>query len=192
MNDGYIKYNCDWIQDNLDFPMFDKLNKLRQLLYFKKLIGCKDNVGYGNISIRKKDGFIITGSTTGCLEILNKNHYTKVTKYDFNKNYLQCYGPIKASSESLSHAAVYDTDENAKCVIHIHNLKLWEQLLNKMPTTSKDAEYGSPKMAKEIIMLVKTSKEKIIIMQGHKEGIIVFGDDLLEAANLIFNYCDNT
>ena len=137
MDEGYIKFNCEWVKSKLNFDI-SIMNHWRDNLFDLKLIGAYDNgIGYGNISVRTDDGFVISGSTTGNLRKLNIGHYSKVIAYDFNKNFLKCVGPIKASSESMSHAAVYESNPKINAVIHVHNLDLWTKLLNKVPTTSK-------------------------------------------------------
>ena len=101
---------------------------------------------------------------------------------------MECHGPVKASSESLTHAAVY-ADSKVNAVIHVHNLKLWNYLKNKVPATS--AEYGTPEMAYEVIRLFKetdVSTRNIFIMLGHIEGVVAFGRDLDEAGNMIIKF----
>jgi hypothetical protein len=178
MVDGYIKFKCNWIKsDPLLSEKIHELNKWRKILFNRGLIGSSDGIGYGNLSIRANK-FIITGSQTGLLSELNENHYTEVTDYNFKENSLTCKGPIKASSESLTHAAVYEsTDFNS--VIHIHNLDLWNKLIDKYPTTH--AEYGTPALAYEIMKL----KSNLIVMGGHKAGIITCRKDVKEAAESI-------
>ena len=54
-----------------------------------------------------------------------------------------------------------------------------------MPTTSRLVEYGTPEMALEISKIMKlpeTLNERVIVMGGHKEGIIGFGRTVEEAA----------
>jgi ribulose-5-phosphate 4-epimerase/fuculose-1-phosphate aldolase len=85
----------------------------------------KDGIGYGNISTRfQKNKFIITGSATGSLTKLTTNHYTLVTDYDINRNTLTTIGPIKASSESLTQAIIYESQKSVKAVMHVHHLEL--------------------------------------------------------------------
>ena len=170
-----IKFNCDWIKTEITYDITE-INKYRSLLYKKKLIGF-NNIGYGNISIRTENGFLISGSTTGKFPILTIEHYTEVIELDFEKNYIICRGPIKASSESLSHAALY-TNPKVNAVIHIHNLELWNKLIDKVPTTSENSEYGTPELAYEIM---KLKSENIIAMGGHKEGILTFGNKFKDA-----------
>ncbi len=192
MDEGYIKFKCNWIKSKpISLNKLLEINKWRAKLYNLKLVGAYNNgIGFGNISIRFKDNtFIISGSTTGNLKKLNENHYTLVNNYDLEKNNLTCKGPIKASSESLSHAVIYEySDINA--VIHIHNINMWEKLIDKVPTTNKDVSYGTPEMANEVKRLFKESNvslERIIVMGGHKEGIISFGKTLDEAGNIILS-----
>jgi ribulose-5-phosphate 4-epimerase/fuculose-1-phosphate aldolase len=190
---GYVKYQCNWIKSEpVDNKLIEEINFWRSKLHKLGLIGAYPNgIGFGNISIRL-DGkvFLITGTATGHLETLTVNHFTKVTAYHFKQNKLTCEGPIQASAESLSHAAVYEADKSANAVIHIHNKPLWLQLLNKIPTTSPTVEYGTPQMALEIHRLFKETElheRKILVMAGHEEGIIAFGKNLNEAGEIIMN-----
>ena len=131
MDEGYIKFNCKWIKDKpiLTANKLFEINKWRDKLYKLGLIGAYDNgIGFGNISIRfKKNTFIITGSATGNLHVMNENHYVLVNKYNLAKNSLTCKGPIKASSESLSHAIIYECSSDTNAVIHIHNIHIWKK-----------------------------------------------------------------
>jgi ribulose-5-phosphate 4-epimerase/fuculose-1-phosphate aldolase len=191
MTEGYIKFNCNWIKQEFNEDITE-INKWRNKLYSLNLIGAYENgIGFGNISIREVNNFIITGSKTGGIENLTNNHFTKVTNWYFNKNNLTCEGPIEASSESLTHAAIYTSNSNINAVIHVHNLNLWEKLINKIPTTDEKAEFGTPEMAYEIMKLFRenqVTKKRILIMGGHKEGIISFGKNLEEAGNVLLDY----
>lgn len=191
---GSIKFQCDWIRtEPVDERMITEINRWRNILFNHKLIGVYPNgIGYGNISIRLNDQeFLISGTSTGHLEKLSTNHYSTVTTYNFSENTLTCKGPIKASAESLTHAAVYEMDQHIQAIIHIHNKQIWDKLLNRIPTTSASVEYGTPQMALEIKKLFSTTnllEHKILVMGGHEEGIIAFGKDLEEAGNLILQF----
>lgn len=220
--EGYVKFNCEWAKEKpLPLKKLKEINELRNKLFKLGLIGAyPDGVGFGNISIRQGNlmhfiitgtatllsgiiqppsrsnlmYFIITGTATGGIANLNEQHYTTVTDFDFERNWLRCSGPIKASSESLTHAAIYQCDKSVNAVIHVHNLALWKKLLRKVPTTKKEAEYGTPEMAKEIIRLFKETDvrgQKILVMAGHREGVISFGRDLKEAGKILLKYFKN-
>jgi L-ribulose-5-phosphate 4-epimerase len=191
MGEGNIKFNCLLCDESagLSDENYFLLNKWRNKLYHLGLIGCyPGNIGYGNISIRSGSGFIITGSATGCSENLLKDHYVRVDHYDFLTNEIHCSGKIKASAESLTHAAVYEARPEVMAVIHIHNLDLWDKYKGLMPTSPENAEYGTPEIALAVRSLCLNDKitgNEVIIMGGHKEGIIAFGSDLDVAGNKV-------
>ncbi|NOX71196.1 MAG: class II aldolase/adducin family protein [Candidatus Micrarchaeota archaeon] len=194
-NDGYIKFNIKWIKAKpLPESVIRELNKWRRKLFDAGLIGMYESgIGFGNISMRipGTNEFIISGSATGGIENLTAEHYARVTEVDHEKNSLVCVGPIKASSESMTHAAVYDSDHSVNAVIHVHNLRMWKMLLDRVPTTSKEATYGTPEMAEEVMRLFKESdvkEKKIFVMGGHEEGLMTFGKDLDEAGSVMLRY----
>lgn len=196
---GYIKYNCRWTRSGpLPESEIEILNRWRAKLHGLGLIGAsKQNIGYGNISRRIGDStqFIVTGSNTGHLPVLDGRHYARVLSFDFRNNTLSCQGPIQASSESLTHAAIYSTVPEIKGVIHVHSLSLWQSLIDKLPATSRDVEYGTPEMAAEMVRVLKEGKARelgIVIMGGHQEGIVTFGKNLDEAGEILLRYiCSN-
>jgi ribulose-5-phosphate 4-epimerase/fuculose-1-phosphate aldolase len=191
MSEGYIKFNCLLREESscLSDEDYHILNKWRNKLYNMGLIGCyPGDIGFGNISIRSGAGFIITGSATGCRKELTKDDYTKVDRYNFGTNEINCTGKIKASSESLTHAAVYEARPEAMAVIHIHSIVLWERYKGIMPTSPDTAEYGTPEIALAVRNLCLNDQikgDEAIIMGGHREGIIAFGSDLDSAGEKV-------
>lgn len=192
MTEGYIKFQCDWAKEEILIPdpILQSLDKERSRLYELNLIGMyPDGIGFGNISVRTEENtFIITGSATGQFAQLERYHYALVSAYSFTGNSISCKGQTKASAESLTHAAVYEALPEVGAVVHVHCLWLWEKLLNQYPTTSGEIEYGTPEMAfavKSLAVEMKDSEEKIIVMGGHREGILAFGKDLEEATTQI-------
>ncbi len=191
--EGVIKFNCNWINAApLNIDLIKELDGWRNKLYNLGLIGENaDGIGYGNISRRfNEQTFIISGSGTGKIKTLTPEHYTEVTSYDLEKNALTTIGPIKASSESLTHAAIYQQDKNINGVMHVHHFGLWKKMLHIYPTTNGNIEYGTPAMAMEIERMFTSTAiadQKIFVMAGHEEGIVSFGKDLDEAGNILLN-----
>jgi ribulose-5-phosphate 4-epimerase/fuculose-1-phosphate aldolase len=184
----YIKFTCEQAATEItSFGRLAELNAYRRKLLQLRLIGVDANgIGFGNLSIR--DGttknFYITGSATGGKPQLTLADCARVVAYDFEKNWLRYEGSAIPSSESLTHAAVYESDAKAGSVIHCHNSKLWAALLNKAPTSSKAVDYGSPAMTYEVTRLFKLAdlrSRKILVTAGHEAGIVAFGKDLEEA-----------
>ena len=124
---------------------------------------------------------------------MNESHYTLVENYDIKNNRLRCRGPLKASSESLTHAAVHVLLPGTACVIHVHNSKIWQKYKGVLPTTPESAEYGSPEIAIEIQRTICSNGHKpqgIIIMGGHEDGIIAYGESAYIAEKLLMNLFD--
>ncbi len=192
--EGIIKFQCDWKKTK---PFSDtktvELIRFRQLLFKKKWIGCyPDGIGYGNLSCRKSaNTFYISGSATGDVESFGDRHISIVTEFELQENQLKCMGPVKASSESLSHAVIYQSLPEVQAVIHIHNGRLWKNNLFKAPTTPKSIPYGTPQMAEEIKTHL-ASNQGVIIMGGHEEGIIAYGPDFTTSYSLLEELDSNT
>ena len=186
MIDGVIKYSIE--HQTVDTPLFsgyEQLETLRTRLFTLGLIGEKDGIGYGNLSMRDKNSkpFFITATQTGRKQTLSREYYTYISNYDFSTFKVISKGTQKPSSEALSHAMIYAIDERIATVIHIHSLALWKfmQEKNNLATT---AEYGTAEMVEEIAELYTNLDpmiNNVFVMKGHEEGIITFGRNVEEA-----------
>ena len=194
IDEGYIKYRCDWDEaPALTGQLVAELNDWRNRLYDAGLVGYYEEhgVGYGNLSIRDGDGFIISGTQTGHIARTDRTHYARVTDCDIDDNRVSCEGPLQASSEALTHAAIYALDSAIGAVVHVHDNALWRRLMNKVPTTSPEVSFGTPEMAREFARLYRETafpRERIAVMAGHEEGLVTFGDDIVDAAKRILEY----
>ena len=184
----YVKFTYNLARaDIAPFNALVELNACRRKLLQLRLVGLDSNgIGFGNLSVR--DGatknFYITGSATGGLPKLSLADCVRVVDCDFKKNWLQYEGTAIPSSESFTHAAIYESDPSTLAVIHCHDLDLWRTLFDRAPTTSDTVPYGTPQMAYEIMRLFRESdvrKNQIFVMGGHEAGIVSFGKDLEEA-----------
>jgi len=188
MDEGYIKYQCNWIKSDAIQPQqIEEINKWRTTLFDEGYIGMYENgIGFGNISIRVNENlFLVSGSATGGIRHLSAADYALVTDYDFALNQLTCKGMTMASSESLTHAAIYNCSKETTAVIHVHHKEKWRRLLQQAATTNTSIPYGTPEMAyaiQDLILKNKIGAHKIIAMGGHEEGLIAFGKTLEEAA----------
>lgn len=195
IDEGYIKFDIDWHRSApLECPEIDELNRWREPLYAAGLIGHYDDlgIGYGNISVRRGSGgdFVISGTQTGHVRDTGAEHYALVSDFDLNRNRLVCRGPVKASSESLTHAALYASDADIHAVVHVHDKRLWTESRGKLPTTPPDVEYGTPAMARALMRLCEDEAFRqtgIAVMAGHEGGLIAVGGTLREAATRILD-----
>lgn len=194
--EGFVKFNCHWSQSGpvISDEQFEIINYWREVLFNMDLIGAYENgVAFGNISLRTGSGnqFIVTGSATGEIPELEPGHYVKVSSFNIDDNAVQCVGPLKASSESLTHAAIYMSDPGTNAVVHVHCIELWNELIHKVPTTNPSMDYGTTGLAKDILRLFRESdvfEKRIIIMAGDRAGILTFGHDMDEAVNVLMEY----
>ncbi|MCE7933746.1 MAG: class II aldolase/adducin family protein [Chlorobi bacterium CHB2] len=189
-DEGYIKYRAQW---TLAAPVAPELVAglihWRTKLFDAGLIGAyPDGIGYGNLSIRWGKEFIITGTQTGTIRQIGPEHLAIVTQVDIPGNFLACSGPVQASSEAMTHAAIYRCDPSIQAVAHAHCRTRWARLLHTIPTTDASVPYGTPQMALEFQRLFRTENlgaTRIAAMAGHEEGLISFGATIQEAAELL-------
>lgn len=190
IDEGYVKYISDWtVGPAPDEAAVRLLERWRRPLYDAGLVGHYDqyNVGFGNISIRAplSGQFIITGTQTGKNRTTTGEHYALVTNADISGNRITCVGPVQASSEAMTHAAIYRLSERINAVVHVHSLALWNEFMNRLPTTRAEVAYGTPEMAAEFSRLWRDSDFAecgLAVMAGHDEGIVSIGATLEEAA----------
>lgn len=173
-----------------------ELDTWRTWMISRALIGeietPQGRVGYGNISCRRPEGFAITGSQTGHLPNLSPADYALVTDCRPEENLVVSRGPIRPSSESLTHAVLYQLDEKICWVMHAHTAPIWqaaEQL--GLPQTAPDVPYGTPAMAAETMRLFTETavrQQGIFAMAGHEDGIVSFGETAKQAAEVLDRY----
>lgn len=195
IDEGYIKFDSHWRKTGaLEHPEIESLNRWRRPLYDASLIGYdeKHGVGFGNLSVRAVgDGsFIISGSQTGHLRDTGPEHYAVVEDYDLDENRVYCYGACEASSESLTHAAIYGLDAGIGAVVHVHSGKLWSALRNTAATTDPAVAFGTPAMAREFVRLWRDTDLRdsgLAVMAGHESGLVSIGSDLREATERILD-----
>lgn len=203
MSEGVVKFRCDWARKPLAVEpgLLELMNLWRSRLRDLGLIGAlPDGVGFGNISVRafgpqKESGvsragappsdsplsFLISGSGTGRLGRLKPENISLVTSFDLGRNTLSCRGLTEASSESLSHGAIYTAHRDAGAVIHVHSSDLWTGLHGRVPTTPAAIEYGTPEMAMSLMELSSNLNPGLahtLVMGGHRDGVMAFGRDL--------------
>ncbi len=189
IDEGYIKFRSAWTRTApLSHPEIAELLKWRRPLYAAELIGHYPDlgIGYGNLSIRAGEAgqFIISATQTGHLPAPGVEHFALVTGYDMAANTVQSEGAAEASSESMTHAALYALNGRIGAVVHVHNDALWHKLKGKIATTGADVAYGTPEMAAEFKRLYDTTEfadSGIAVMAGHDSGLIATGTSLADA-----------
>ena len=138
---------------------------------------------YGNMSQRlANDEFLISGTQTGGLATLSAEHYTYIDACDIKNNRVVSHGPVKPSSECMSHAAIYSASPDATAVIHVHSPIIWHQHeALGLASTQANVSYGTPAMADAVAYCIKQlaqTSPACIAMLGHEDGVICFADNI--------------
>ena len=178
--------------------VINEINAWRRILFLLELIGQDPTryggYGFGNVSCRIKhneETFLITGTQTGYIPKLETAHYAIVTMCDPEHNHIVASGPVKPSSEALTHGALYRADNNIQFVFHAHCPEIWHNASKlDLPTTSPEINYGTPQMAQafEQVLSDKEAKQKhIIVMGGHEDGVVSYGATAEEAGTNLVN-----
>ncbi|MDF1702914.1 MAG: class II aldolase/adducin family protein [Planctomycetota bacterium] len=183
MDEGVTKFACTWRPaPPPPGQAVAGLCRWRQRLHARGLVGHDrvHDVGFGNLSVRAPDGALyVSGTQTGGTEVLGPEHVARITDYDLEANHVGCEGPVQASSESLTHLALYELGPGVGGVIHVHAPALWARLRGVAPTTDPAVPYGTPAMAREVARLARAHPEGgVIVMAGHPDGLVAYGADL--------------
>ena len=166
------------------------LDSWRHVLFCLGLIGGGDparyhGLGFGNVSVRVPGaGFIISGTQTGHLPHAGARHYAVVSACDPAANRIVAGGPVKPSSEALTHGAVYAALSDVNCVLHAHHPAIWRHArVLGIPATPPEVPYGTPEMAASVATLCHSDAggDGIFVMAGHEDGVVSYGVDEQQA-----------
>ena len=145
-----------------------------------------EGLGFGNISFRigprfatsGRRSFAITGSQAGARAQISKEDVALVSKYHLKQHTLWKAPGINPSSESLTHAAVYDGAPNARVCFHVHCPTVWQaRHILGLPCIPISVRYGTPQMSAAIRSLCVRQKvgfDVPIAMDGHTDGLLCF------------------
>lgn len=203
--EGVIKYDLTYVP-GAAFPpdTLRELNAWRKIFHQTGLIGMDParygGVGFGNVSQRvppfdsapKRRAFVISGTQTGHLPDLSEQHYAIVTECDPECNRIVSSGPIRPSAEALTHGTIYGVNANARFVMHAHSPHIWRAAkILGLPRTHDKAAYGTPEMAAEVRRVLESvirSDAGIVVMGGHEDGVVSFGETSEKAGLLMLKF----
>ena len=183
--EGVIRFDLQWRQTDALHADISALNAWRGILWKLGLIGHDplryNGADFGNVSQRYGTGrqFIISGSQTGHLAQVDARHYALVTDFDPEANRVVSRGPLRPSSESMTHGIIYRLDASVNCVLHVHSTEIWNAAAELgLPLTRSGVTYGTPEMAAEVNRLFNETdacERGIFAMAGHQDGVVGFG-----------------
>ncbi len=190
-DDGVIKYSSQRVDGIVEASaQLDELNRARTILFDLGLIGAYLNgIGYGNLSLRTSgQQFVITASATGAIRQLQTDQFCLVESFSIEHNSVRSRGSLEASSESMTHGAIYAANPAVHCVMHVHSRSLFDALLARNALhTAPDIPYGTPAMARTVAQLVAAQPglPVLFVMAGHDEGIVAYGEDIDSVRSLL-------
>ena len=191
MDDGYSKYTSHRRPGIVTAtPELIALNHARTRLFDLGLVGIDGSgIGFGNVSVRADaQQFVISASATGATRKLATEQYCLVESYSLERNEVWSMGELDASSESMSHGAMYASNQGIHCVMHIHSRILFDRLLQcGTAATQASIPYGTPAMAHAVAEFARqqSSLPALLVMTGHDEGIIACGTQVGSVLDLI-------
>ena len=209
--EGVIQFDLTHHHSSLDFqvkfqgsdPSFHLLNQWRNRLHQLGLIGVDPNryhgIGFGNVSMRLVDhpsSFLITGSQTGLIRELNLSHYCRIIHCDFQKHTLESEGELLPSSESMTHAMMYQIDSRIQAVFHVHSPLIWNSTALDIPSSPDEIGYGTAEMTRCVRDLYYTTTLSQIgphqsgghlRMGGHQDGVISIGSNIEEVGQRLLD-----
>lgn len=202
--EGVIKFQMEYtVAPALPGAELRELNAWRKILFMTALIGQDPNryggYGFGNISCRidstwqagEQAHFAITGTQTGGQAELTPDDYVLVTACYPEQNKLVAQGPVKPSSESLTHGVLYALDSKVRWVMHAHSPHIWRNAAALALPMTGPVPYGTPEMADEVARLYREGdarEKRIFGMAGHEDGVVSFGATAEEAGFVLLGY----
>jgi ribulose-5-phosphate 4-epimerase/fuculose-1-phosphate aldolase len=181
-----------------------RLSAWREILVKVGLVGqdaaLYGGAGFGNVSgrvgapssPRGQRPFLVSGTQTGGLSCAGLSTFCVVTAWDQANNRVVSHGPVRPSSESMTHGAIYDLGAHIRFVLHGHSPALWRRARALgLPVTADGVAYGTPGMAREVQRLYRETRladQGVLAMGGHEDGVVVFGRTLEEAGERIVGW----
>ena len=160
-----------------------------------------EGLGYGNVSsrvgpfgdvARGRRRFLVTGTQTGGIAYTTLREYCLVEEWDVDANRVASSGLVAPSSESLTHAALYDASPAIRAVLHVHAPELWRRARALgLPVTDEAAANGTPAMARAVARLYREgtfASTRLAAMGGHEDGVIAFGVSAEEAGGALVRH----
>ncbi|MBT4582750.1 MAG: class II aldolase/adducin family protein [Gammaproteobacteria bacterium] len=189
--EGVIKFQLEHLEQQLDSHAVEEIDAWRSAFKQLGIIGQDegkyDGYGFGNLSQRTDSGFLISGTQTGYIENTRLIDYAEVTSWNPSVNFVSSRGLVKPSSESLSHAVIYESKARVGGVFHVHSPEIWQNARElSVPVTDPNIAYGTREMARAVEEIVtKNELPAVLSMGGHEDGVIAYGANLDETGLIL-------
>lgn len=138
-------------------------------------------LGFGNLSVRDRDRpgeFLITASQTAAAPALADEDLVRITHSNPARFWVDARGHQPPSSETLTHAMIYQADITIGWVFHVHCPEIWQQAGELgLPVTGEQVPYGSAAMVEAVSGLLSAHDTRPLVFAtlGHQDGIFACG-----------------
>lgn len=138
-------------------------------------------LGFGNLSFRDRERpgeFVITASQTAAAPALADEHLVRITHSNPARFWVDACGHQPPSSETLTHAMIYQADITIGWVFHVHCPEIWQQAAQlDLPVTGEQVPYGSTAMVEAVSRLLSAHQERPVVFAtlGHQDGVFACG-----------------
>lgn len=184
--EGVIKFSLQHttLAEPLHSDVMDDLKIWRDLARRLALLGQDpqryQGLGYGNISARETGAqFLISASQTSGVMDSDDTTFARVLSADIKHNRIVSEGVLPPSSESMTHAAIYQCSDQVNWVVHSHCPEIWTQSDHlALDYTDASIPYGTPEMAYAVQTLFRkmaSPEQGIFVMKGHQDGVVSYG-----------------
>jgi ribulose-5-phosphate 4-epimerase/fuculose-1-phosphate aldolase len=149
--------------------------------------------GFGNVSGRdpqRPREFVITASQTGATPGLTDDDLVRITHSNPVRFWVDAVGHRPPSSETLTHAVIYQADPAVGWVFHVHCPDIWQRAAElALPLTAEDVPYGSPAMAEAVSQLLSQHQAgpAVFVTLGHQDGVFACGADADQAGGALLS-----
>ncbi len=204
--EGVVRFDVSHVHEPLDPRALGEtartLAAWRRILANLRVLGHDparyEGLAFGNVSARVppfgdvargRRRFLVTGTQTGTLAHATLREFALVETWDVARNAVTSRGLVVPSSESLTHAALYDASPAVRVVLHAHAPELWRSARALgLPVTDAHVPNGTPAMAHEVARLYREgtfASTHVAAMGGHEDGVIAFGATADEAGTAL-------
>jgi len=138
-------------------------------------------LGFGNLSARDPGNpqqFIVTASQTSGAAELEDGDLVRVLHSSVERFWVDALGHQPPSSETLTHAMIYQADPDIGWVFHGHSPDIWQRADELgLPATDADVAYGSPEMVSAVAQLLAEQRDRpcVFVTLGHRDGVFACG-----------------
>ena len=168
------------IQDNAEIEPSEKLTEMirgGEKLYEAGLVPEYKQGTYGNMSMRDKDSFYVTGRGVHKGK-LSEHDFVRITKVDLDKREIHYQGRFKPSSETIVHYKMYEKYPGMQAIIHGHDKEVITHA-DKLGLDLTETAYpcGTLELADEVLEHLNSD---YLVMKDH--GFLAYSNTNLDVA----------